>query len=137
MAADGTYTTSCQVLKTQTKKEFSTPQLSEVIPTLSGSWLTLWFYINPDTGATLQGVESRINDSSFYDLSDEQIRDYFYEGYDWESGKQSPRRLWTANEYIQHSVGNVTSSDVVYAAGILVGEDKDSYTVFRYKYPAE
>lgn len=137
MAADGTYTTSCQVLKTQTKKEFSTPQLSEVLPYLSGSWLTLWFYINPDTGATLQGVESRINDSSFYDLSDEQIRDYFYEGYDWESGMQSPRRLRPASTAIQQSVGNITSSDVVYAAGILVGEDKDCYTVFRYKYPAE
>ncbi|MGN1226445.1 MAG: hypothetical protein ACI4TL_04320 [Candidatus Cryptobacteroides sp.] len=137
MAADGTYTTDCFTLKTQTKKEYSTPQLSEVIPVLSGSWLTLWFYINTDTGATLQGVESRVNDSSFYDLSDEQIRDWFYEGYDWESGKQSPRRLWTANEYIQHSVGNVSSTDVVYATGILVGEDKDCYTVFRYKYPSE
>ena len=69
-----------------------------------------------------------------YDLSDDEIKDYFYEGYDWDKGTQSPKRMWSTSEYFQSSVGNVQSGDVVYSAGILVGEDKDTYTVFRDAY---
>lgn len=134
MTADGTYTTDASVLKVSTKTVYNTPQLSEILPYFSGSWLTLWFYINQDAPAKLYGCSSLVNDRSMYDLSDDEIKDYFYEGYDWDKGTQSPKRMWSTSEYFQSSVGNVQSGDVVYSAGILVGEDKDTYTVFRDAY---
>lgn len=134
MTADGTYTTDASVLKVTTKTVYNTPQISEILPYFSGSWLTLWFYINQDAPAKLYGCSSLVNDRSMYDLSDDEIKDYFYEGYDWDKGTQSPKRMWAASEYFQSSAGNVQSGDVVYSAGILVGEDKDTYTVFRDAY---
>ena len=134
MTADGTYTTDASVLKVSTKTVYNTPQISEILPYFSGSWLTLWFYINQDAPAKLYGCSSLVNDRSMYDLSDDEIRNYFYEGYDWDKGTQSPKRMWAASEYFQSSAGNVQSGDVVYSAGILVGEDKDTYTVFRDAY---
>ena len=134
MTADGTYTTDASVLKVTTKTVYNTPQISEILPSFSGSWLTLWFYINQDAPAKLYGCSSLVNDRSMYDLSDDEIKDYFYEGYDWDKGTQSPKRMWSTSEYFQSSVGNVQSGDVVYSAGILVGEDKDTYTVFRDAY---
>ena len=131
MTADGTYTTDASVLKVTTKTVYDTPQLSEILPSFSGTWLSMWFYVDPDAPAKLYGCSSLVNDRSMYDLSDDAIRDYYYEGYDWEKGTQSPKRLWSASEYFSIGAGNVKAGDIVYSAGILVGDDKDSYTVFR------
>ncbi|MGN1212347.1 MAG: hypothetical protein ACI4TM_11730, partial [Candidatus Cryptobacteroides sp.] len=133
MTADGTYTTNAFVKSVTTKSVFSGPQISEVLPSKYSGWLYLYFYINTDSGAKLYGNDCRVNDSSFYDQTDDQIRDWFYEGYNWETNAQSPRRMWTASEYFT-SVHSVTSGDVVYCTVILVGDDKDNYTIFRYKY---
>lgn len=131
MTADGTYTTDARVLKVTTKNVYDTPQISEILPSYSGTWLSLWFYIDQDAPAKLYGCSAKLNDRSLYDKSDEEIKSYFYDGYDWETGKQSPSMLWPASEFFQISVGDVTPGDVVYSAGVLVGDDKDSYTVFR------
>ena len=134
ITADGTYTTDAAVLKVTTKSVYDTPQISEVLPSYSGTWLSLWFYINPDAPAKLYGCSSSINSRDLYDKSDEEIKDHFLNGYNWETGSQSPKMLWPASEYFQSSVGNVSPGDVVYSAGVLVGDNKDSYTVFRHIY---
>ena len=134
ITADGTYTTDAAVLKVTTKSVYDTPQISEVLPSYSGTWLSLWFYINPDAPATLYGCSSSINSRDLYDKSDEEIKDHFLNGYNWETGSQSPKMVWPASEYFQSIVGNVTPGDVVYSAGVLVGDNEDTYTVFRHVY---
>ena len=77
---DGTYTTDASVLKVTTKTVYDTPQLSEILPSFSGTWLSMWFYVDPDAPAKLYGCSSLVNDRSMYDLSDDAIRDYIHEG---------------------------------------------------------
>lgn len=141
MAADGSYTTDATWKKVTTDKLVETPQLDpEVSKTPSGilynldAWGTcyVWFYFDTDSGISNYGKDARKNDSSFYDLTDEEIKNYYLtEGETWPMGNKT---------YDYVPVDGVGSGDNVYSVITLFGEpvytdgkitDYEDFTVVR------
>lgn len=141
MAADGSYTTDATWKVVTTDKLVDSPQLDpEVSKTPSGiayqidAWATcyVWYYFDTDSGISNYAADVRKNDSSFYDKTDEEIKNYYLtEGQVWPMGNKTSAYT---------PVSGVYGGDSVYTVIILFGEpiytdgkitDYEDFTVVR------
>lgn len=141
MAADGSYTTDATWRKVETESLAERPQLDpDVSKTASGiaynldMWGTcyIYFYFDTDSGISYYGKDSRKNDSTFYDMTDEEIKNHYLTG-----GTLYPIGNKT---YDNTYVSEVTGGDSIYTVVTLFGEpvytddnitDYKDYTVVR------
>lgn len=121
MAADGSYTTDATWRIVTTDKLADGPQLdSEVSKTesgiaynLMGSTLYVYFYFDTDSGISNYGKDSRLNDASLYNMTDEQLKEHFINGTTYPMGNKT---------YDYTYVDGVYSGSNVYTVIVLFGE---------------
>lgn len=130
LVPDGTYTTApfTRDFTTQAIKEG--PHVKDILFTTDriGGWIQAWIYFDLDTDVKLVKFSHKVNDTSVYDLSDEELLALLDE-YDATEGTMFVQEI-TNQSYVTIPDQNLSAGDTVYYAGAAY-DDEGVARVYR------
>ena len=130
LVPDGTYTTQAFFKDFTTKEIKEGPHVKDILFNANATqgWVSCWVYFDLDTAVTMLKMSHLVNDTSVYDLSDEELIAYLEEPNDTTYVQEI-----TNQTYISIYDNGVVAGDTVYYAGAVY--DAEGYwRVYRKTY---
>lgn len=140
MAPDGSFITDATWRVVTTEKIVDTPQLdpevsktnSGILYNLMGSTVYVYFYFDTDSGIVTYGKDSRKDDATFYNMTDEEIKEYYLSGgTTYPMGNKTYDNTYVDGVYSGTNVYTVVTlfGEPIYTDGVIT--DYEDFTVVR------